>query len=188
MFRSATQRGMVCAAAFCCAAHLNAQELDTHIHAFSRSVFGPSAQTAPLALAATNLTVTAVTLDGQPAGWVFRTDQVPPACKGKRGQIAILVALDTRAQIKEVSLLSHKEDMKYFGRIKKAFYAQFSGRHAASDYSQIDAVTQATLSSRAIIRDIMEGSRNVAALPEIASLLTDGPPLLGDLVTKTPAP
>lgn len=188
MFRSATQRGMVCAAALCCAAHLNAQESDSHVTAFCRSVFGDAARAAPLTLATTNLTVTAVTLDGQPAGWVFRTDQVPPACKGKRGQIAILVALDTRAQIKEVSLLSHKEDMKYFGRIKKAFYEQFRGRQAGSDYARIDAVTQATLSSRAIIRDIMEGARNVIALPAVATNLSTARPMLSDLAQKTPAP
>jgi len=138
---------------------------------FCHDWFGKNARHTPLALANTNMAVSAVTLDGLPSGWIFRTDQVPPSCKGKRGQIAVLVGIGTDARIKGVTVLSHKEDPKYFRRLNSSFFSQFTEKRADDDASHIDAVTHATFSSRAIIRDVMEGAKNVIALPEVAAKL-----------------
>lgn len=141
---------------------------------FCRDWFGQAAQAVPLTLCNTNVVVQEVTLDGRPSGWLFRTDQVPPFCKGKRGQIAVLVAIGTDAHIKGLTVLAHKEDPRYFQRLKKTFFDQFRNRHADEDLIKFDAVTKATFSSRAIIRDVMEGTRTVIAQPEVAAKLLSG--------------
>jgi uncharacterized protein with FMN-binding domain len=93
-------------------------------------------------------------------------------CKGKRGQIAVLVALGTDARIKGLTVLAHKEDPSYFKRLKEAFYQQFRDQRVDGGTAKLDAVTKATFSSRAIIRDVMEGSQRVIALPEVAAKLS----------------
>ena len=138
---------------------------------FCRDWFGLNAHVAPMALANTNIVVSAVTLDGHTSGWIFRTDQVPPSCKGKRGQISMLVALGTDARIKGLSVIAHHEDPQYFRRLKRSFFSQFQDVRAGDKGVQIDAVTRATLSSRAIIRDVMEGAQVVIAQPEVATQL-----------------
>ncbi len=134
--------------------------------------FGPAAQTSRLPLADPEAVVSEVTLAGRPAGWLFRTDQMPPVCKGKRGQIAVLVAIGTDARIKGLTVLASKEDPPYFKRLKDTFYQQFRNRPVGDGAVKLDAVTRATLSSRAIIRDVMEGSQRVIALPEVAAKLS----------------
>jgi len=136
--------------------------------AICREWFGEALQVAPMTLAETNAAVSEVTCNGHTAGWVFRTDQVPPVCKGKRGEIAVLVALGTDGRIKGLRVLSHKEDPKYFGRLKAGFFQQFLNQRPDSDV-KIDAVTQATYSSKAIISDVMDGAKLVIALPEVAA-------------------
>ena len=130
--------------------------------------FGPSAHLSPLTLGETNAVVSEVTLDGHTSGWVFRTDQIPPACKGKRGEIVLLVAVGSDARIKGLRVLSHKEDPTYFKRLKSGFFDQFRNLRADGGITKIDAVTNATLSSNAIIRDVMEGARLVVSQPEVA--------------------
>jgi len=142
-------------------------DTDTYCHSW----FGHSAHSTRLDTADTNVVVSAVICDGQTSGWIFRTDQVPPTCKGKRGQIAVLVALGTDAKIKGVTVLDHKEDAPYFKRLKSGFFSQFVDQSADAPRSRFDAVTHATLSSRAIIRDVMEGAKTVLAQPEIAAQL-----------------
>ena len=134
--------------------------------------FGPAAQTSQLMITDTNVVVSEVTLDGHPAGWLFRTDQMPPVCKGKRDQIAVLVAIGTDARIKGLTVLSHREDPSYFRRLKDSFYQQFRNQRVDDRDVTFDAVTKATYSSRAIIRDVMEGSKLVIALPEVAAKLS----------------
>jgi len=139
-----------------------------------RAWFGTEALCSAITLASTNVVISEVTLNGSTAGWLFRTDQVPPVCKGKRGEIVALVAVGADAHIKGLQVLSHKEDARYFKRLKSAFFEQFLGRCAADLDAKLDAVTHATLSSRAIIRDVMEGARQVTALPEVAAKLHAG--------------
>ena len=132
--------------------------------------FGASVlRVTPMALAETNTIVSRVETGGQTLGWVFRTDQVPPVCKGKRGEISVLVGLGTDGCIKGLRVLAHKEDNRYFKRLSDAFFRQFVNLRAGSDDVGIDAVTRATFSSRAIIRDVTEGAKHVIALPEVAA-------------------
>lgn len=141
---------------------------------FCQSWFGQDARLTPLPLANTNVTLHEVSFGGQTSGWLFRTDQVPPVCKGKRGQVAVLVAVGTDARIKGLTVLAHKEDPRYFRRLKAAFFEQFRNRRADEPSATFEAVTQATLSSRAIIRDVTEGMKTVVAQPEVATKLISG--------------
>jgi len=134
-----------------------------------REWFGSSTLVAPLATSDTNSVVQQVTSDGQTIGWIFRTDQVPPVCQGKRGEIAVLVGLGTEGRIKGLRVLSHKEDTRYFNRLKPSFFRQFLNLRADAGTHGIDAVTHATFSSHAIIQDVMEGARHVISLPEVAA-------------------
>ena len=136
--------------------------------AFCHDWFGSSAHLRPMALAETNTVVSEVTLGGQTYGWIFRTDQVPPTCKGKLGEIALAVALGTDGRIKGLHVLCHKEDAPYFKRLNASFFQQFQNQRADAGTAKIDAVTRATLSSNAIIRDVMEGAKHVIALPEVS--------------------
>lgn len=140
--------------------------------AYGHDWFGKTAQTTPLPLADTNVVISEVTLDGHPAGWLFRTDQVPPVCKGKRGQIAVLVAIGTDSRIKGLAVLVHREDPAYFKRLKGTFFEQFRDQRVDGTPFSIDAVTRATLSSSAIIRDVMQGAVRVLAQPEVAAKLS----------------
>lgn len=168
MFRFAIF-GSVCGSVLLSVATLCASETVPATEAFCHQLFGSETHAAPFELADTNLVVNAVTQDGHTCGWIFRTDQVPPACKGKRGQIAVLVALGTDARIKGVTVVDHKEDAPYFKRLKSSFFRQFHDRRAGDPSVKLDAVTHATLSSRAIIRDVMEGAMNVLSQPEISA-------------------
>ncbi len=148
---------------------LYAVDSDNTTESFCHDWFGHSAHSSLLQLADTNVVVSAVVCEGETSGWIFRTDQVPPTCKGKRDQIAVLVGIGTDAKIKGVSVVSHREDARYFKRLKSSFFHQFLDRQADASEYRLDAVTRATLSSGAIIRDVMEGAKIVLAQPEVAA-------------------
>ncbi len=171
MFRRSGQSAILCSLLMATFAWRAAGESENADETFCHDYFGKTALHTPLALADTNFVVWAVSQDGEPSGWIFRTDQVPPACKGKRGQIAVLVGIGTDARIKGLTVLSHKEDSKYFRRLNTSFFSQFRDKRADETAASLDAVTHATYSSRAIIRDVMEGAKNVISLPEVAALL-----------------
>ena len=137
---------------------------------FCRDWFGAMARSRPLVLSETNTVVSEVTLGGQTYGWIFRTDQVPPVCKGKRGEIILAVALGADGRIKGLRVLSHHEDASYFKRLTAAFFQQFLNRRADTATDKIDAVTRATLSSKAIIRDVMSCNSSTVCLRVLCGL------------------
>jgi len=137
--------------------------------AFGRDTFGQSAEITPVTLAAIHASVSEVAVGNQTTGWVFRTDQVPPACKGKRGEIVLFVALGVDGRIRDLRVVGHREDKKYFSRLGDAFFRQFRDKRADADIKSVDAVTRATYSSKAIIREVMEGARVVVSQPEVSA-------------------
>jgi len=174
MYRSVIWVCCLCSACFLFLTPAQADSETQTPESFCQSWFGQNAHLTPLNLANTNVIIQEVSLGGQTSGWLFRTDQVPPVCKGKRGQIAVMVAVGTDARIKGLTVLGHNEDPRYFRRLKSAFFEQFRNQPADGSSDKLEAVTQATLSSRAIIRDITEGMKTVVAQPEIATKLISG--------------
>jgi hypothetical protein len=106
--------------------------------------------------------------DKELLGWAFRTDKVPPVIKGKRGEIGMLVAVSTNRTILGVSVLSHKEDQKWFRLLKPSFYAGFKGRPADKPFDDIHTITGATISSRAIIQDILQALGKILTMVQPA--------------------
>ncbi|MDA3926820.1 MAG: FMN-binding protein, partial [Kiritimatiellae bacterium] len=119
----------------------------------SKEWFGWRAKVQPLTLQGCKIIIHSVYKKDDLQGWIFRTDQTPPLCKGKRNEIATLVAIGTDKRIKGIKVISHKEDNKYFKKLSKSFFKQFEHLSVNTDTSKLDAVTKATRSSSAIIKD-----------------------------------
>lgn len=96
-------------------------------------------------------------------GWVFRTDHVNPKVKGFKGEIGLLTALDRQGRIAGVKVVAFKDTPHYMAKLKDAFYARLAGRAAAEPYADLDAVSGATFSSKAVIEDVFESARTVLA-------------------------
>jgi Na+-translocating ferredoxin:NAD+ oxidoreductase RnfG subunit len=109
---------------------------------------------------------------GATLGWFFRSDQVAPAVRGKRGEIGVLVGISTNGTILGVQVAAHREDAKWFDRIRAPFYAAFTGCSVHGEGKRPDAVTGATVSSAAMIKDVFSSSRTVLALPAVKRHLT----------------
>jgi len=99
-------------------------------------------------------------------GWVFVSDTVAPVVRGYREEIGVLVALSPQGQIMRIKLLRHMETRKSMLMIKKPFYEGFRGKNPKTP-GDIDIVTGATMSSRAIVRDVMLSSRVFLELPDV---------------------
>lgn len=106
-------------------------------------------------------------LKGEVLGWIFRTDRIEPVVRGKRGEIGVWVALGSDGRIRGVKVGPHREDKPWFDRIKDPFYKAFENRSADGSGGLPDAVTTATISSRAMIEDVFGACRVVLDLPEV---------------------
>jgi hypothetical protein len=104
-------------------------------------------------------------------GWVFRSDRVDPAIKGKRGEIAVLVGVSTNRTITGVVLVESEEDAKWFDRITADFYGSFSGKTLEWPLAGVDTVTGATVSSEAIIKDVFLSAWRLLEKPAVRSRL-----------------
>jgi len=100
--------------------------------------------------------------DGEKAGYAFTT-----AGGGYGGNIDILVGLDSGFEIKGISILSQTETPGLGARItESSFTDQFKGLSVDSialrpEGGNIDAVTGATISSRAVVEAIQEKMKEV---------------------------
>ncbi len=141
----------------------------------SKAWFHPKATLQPLTLHALTQTIHAVTVAGVTNGWIFQTDQVPPTCKGKCGEIVLLVGLNTNRLIMGTEVIQHQETPKYFSRLKESFYRQFAQRSVEAKSSDIDTVTSATRSSKAIREEVLLGSRVITSQPEVSRQMVPAP-------------
>ena len=130
-----------------------------------RGWFPDMARQTPLASRADVRAV--LNLKGEALGWIFRTDQIEPVVRGKRGEIGVWVALGADGRIRGVEVGPHREDKKWFDRIRAPFYKAFENRPADGSGGRPDAVTSATVSSRAMTDDVFGACRTVMGLPEV---------------------
>ena len=95
--------------------------------------------------------------DGEKAGYAFMTSG-----SGYSGNIDIMVGLDSGFGIKGLSILSQTETPGLGSRITESLFTdQFKGLYATdialkADGGKIDAVTGATISSRAVVNAVKE--------------------------------
>jgi hypothetical protein len=115
-----------------------------------------------------------LSMDGRVRGWAFRTDQVAPVVKGMRGEIGVLVGVGVDGRIRAVDVLSQREDHRWFIKLQGPFYKQFEKLPADGSGKPVDTVTGATVSSLAIVKDVMSACQTVLALPAVKSALVSG--------------
>lgn len=108
-------------------------------------------------------------LQGNVLGWVFSTDQIAPAVRGKRGEVGVWVGLAKQGTITGVKVGKHREDKKWFDKIRDPFYKAFEGKPADGSGGKPDAVTGATISSKAMINDVFGACQTVLTLPDVQS-------------------
>ncbi|MFA6315968.1 MAG: RnfABCDGE type electron transport complex subunit G [Elusimicrobiota bacterium] len=105
--------------------------------------------------------------EGRACGYAVET-----RTKGYGGVMTLLVGVDLEGRVAGFSILSHKETPGLGDKAgKPAFGEQFKGKDAAglvlkkdSVDGGIDALTAATVTSRAVTRGIREGLERVASL------------------------
>ena len=97
----------------------------------------------------------------QVLGWVFRTDRIAPVVRGRNAEIGAMVALAKDGKIAGVDVLENRETPAYFRRLTPVFFHQFVGHAVSLPPSGVDAVTGATLSSRAVIQDVFSSAAEV---------------------------
>jgi len=110
-----------------------------------------------------------------PAAGVSTTD-LPPVVKGYNDQINLLVVIDARGTIQRLLLLEHRETPEHMRKvIQSGLLDRFIGLNLVKGVPEIDAVTGATITSRAIIRDTLAAAG--LAGREIFNLPTPAPEL-----------
>jgi len=88
-------------------------------------------------------------------GHSFNTKELAPDVRGFGGHIEMLVELDKDESIKDVKVLRHSETNEYAAGISQPeFLAQFKGKTADDSFEDIDAITHATISSKAVARTL----------------------------------
>lgn len=100
---------------------------------------------------------------GHVVGAAFVTSHVPPVVSGYRGEIDVLVGIDTGGRITGLKLLGHNETPQLFQRVIDAdLFRRFVGRKSGDDFGDIEAITGATISSQAIIEDVRSSAEAIA--------------------------
>lgn len=97
-------------------------------------------------------------------GAVFVTTDVTPDIRGYAGPVKLLVGVATDGTIAGVEVISHNETPAYVGGLE-AFLARFRGQPVIAPLrigEDIDGISRATVTSRAIARTLREGGRQVA--------------------------
>lgn len=100
---------------------------------------------------------------GDMIGTAFITSNIAPVVSGYGGEIDALVGIDTEGKIASVKIISHKESPQFIKKIiDSGFLSRFIGRKTSEDFSNIEAVSGATISSQAIIDDVKTAATSVA--------------------------
>ncbi|MBN1688019.1 MAG: FMN-binding protein [Candidatus Omnitrophica bacterium] len=93
-------------------------------------------------------------------GYAFLTTDVVPEVKGYAGPIVILAGVDPEGKIQGLKVLAHQETASYAdGITHDGWLKQFIGLGPDSDISvegEIDAISSATVTSRAVCRAVKE--------------------------------
>jgi len=88
-------------------------------------------------------------------GYFFNTREIAPEVKGFGGHIEMLVELNKDGSIKDIEVLQHAETREYAAGITQPeFLSQFKGKVTGDSFEDIDAITRATISSKAVARTL----------------------------------
>lgn len=101
-------------------------------------------------------------------GYVFLTADVPPQEKGYAGPIEMLIGLSVDGRLTGLKILDYIESFRYSRGdflAREGFQEQFSGKSIRDVFHlghDLDGVSNATISSWAIIRNVRDAARKVA--------------------------
>jgi hypothetical protein len=102
-----------------------------------------------------------------PAGAAFLTSDVVPDVRGYAGPVHVLVGLGRDGRIRGVRVVRHEETPSYAAPFDRPEFGDlFVGKDPAEPFQvgrDVDAVTQATVTSEAVARSVRDASRIVAA-------------------------
>jgi uncharacterized protein with FMN-binding domain len=97
----------------------------------------------------------------------YNSFNVKPSIKGYAGPIKVLIALNPEGVITGLRVLEHKETPNYVHRMDKPeFLGQFLGKHVREPFEvevDIDGISRATVSVKALAESVRESSRAVAS-------------------------
>ena len=103
-------------------------------------------------------------------GYVFVTSEVPPEPFGYSGPVQALVGMDLEGSLTGVRVMDYwesiQESMGDFLR-RPGFQEHFSGKHigdAFRVYGDVQGISRATISVRALSRGVRDSARRVALL------------------------
>ncbi len=110
-------------------------------------------------------------------GYFFNTKDLAPEVKGFGGRIEMLVELNKDENIKDIEILEHSETSEYVADMmtRPEFLAQFKGKKAGDDFDDIDAITHATISSKAVARALKTSLERLKG-----SQISEKPPFVPD--------
>ena len=96
-------------------------------------------------------------------GAIIITDSIPPAVKGYLGEIGSAVGITVDGRITFAAPVRHRETPYYMEMIfGSGLLEEMGGLDLSRPFPDIDTVSGATVSSRAIIRDVQEASSKAA--------------------------
>jgi len=96
-------------------------------------------------------------------GAVFLTTEVPPDVKGYVGPVPVLVGMDRNGVIARLIVLENRETPYYMRMIERSgFFKKFVGRSVGEGLESVDAVSGATITSRAIVKDVSSAASLMA--------------------------
>lgn len=105
----------------------------------------------------------ALDASGRIIGAIIITDSIPPAVKGYLGEIGSAVGVTVNGKITQAVLVRHRETPYYMEMITgSGLLEEMGGLDLSRPFPEIDTVSGATVSSRAIIKDIREASSRAA--------------------------
>jgi Na+-translocating ferredoxin:NAD+ oxidoreductase RnfG subunit len=87
---------------------------------------------------------------------------------GKSFPITFMVVLNPDGTVRAVEIMIYREPRGWEVRYK-SFLRQFSGRNAASDFREINSITGATLSVRAVTRGVYKATAAYKVLVMVAT-------------------
>jgi len=100
---------------------------------------------------------------GKLMGAIIITDSIPPVVKGYLGEIGSAVGITVDGKIILAAPVTHRETPYYMEMINgSGLWEGFAGLDLARPFPDMDTVSGATVSSRAIIRDVREASSRAA--------------------------
>ncbi len=100
---------------------------------------------------------------GNICGYAFLTSSMSPRVKGYGGEISAVVGIDKSGTITGIEILKHNETPFYFSALEEAgFFRDIKGHRIEDGYKGLTIVSGATISSRALLKDIIGGAVRIA--------------------------